>query len=319
MKSKWLIKAAVQKGISYLPAAHRINYFFQKHVTGGVLLDDAHFGLKLDHAADHLSYLNRFGRPAADQNLLELGTGWYPVVPLLFYLTASGRVTSIDIRQWMNCKTQFHTVRKYMQWRDTGRLANLEPYIDEDRWDRMVREFGDRPAANSEYFNEVTGLHAIVGDARSSGLPDTSVDFICSNNTFEHIPAPVLKAILKEFVRVVKPNGLMSHFIDMSDHFAHFDPSIGIYNYLKFSPRQWQLLDNRIQPQNRLRFPDYLAMYRDLNIPVTLAEVREGNPETLDRISVHATYAGYSREDLAISHGTIITLFNKVSPGTTPG
>ncbi len=64
-------------------------------------------------------------------------------------------------------------------------------------------------------------------------IKSDSVDFICSNNTFEHIPADILSAILREFKRVIKPGGLMSHFIDMSDHFAHFDSRITIYNFLE--------------------------------------------------------------------------------------
>lgn len=84
MVSKWLIKALVQKSISYLPNSQGINYFFQKHVTGGVHLTDEHFRLKLDHARDHHQYLLAYGKNNPDQTILELGTGWYPVVPLLF-------------------------------------------------------------------------------------------------------------------------------------------------------------------------------------------------------------------------------------------
>ncbi|MCK4747343.1 MAG: hypothetical protein KAT15_09915, partial [Bacteroidales bacterium] len=92
MISKWLIKAVVQKAISYLPWSERINYFFQKHVTGGVHLTDEHFGLKLQHARDHHRYLLRHTNDQPGRTILELGTGWYPIVPLLFYLTSSGRV-----------------------------------------------------------------------------------------------------------------------------------------------------------------------------------------------------------------------------------
>ncbi len=87
MMSKWIIKAVVQKSISYLPYSQRINYFFQKHVTGGVRLNDEHFGLKLQHAREHHHYLLTFGGENADRTILELGTGWYPVIPLLFFLT----------------------------------------------------------------------------------------------------------------------------------------------------------------------------------------------------------------------------------------
>ena len=50
-----------------------------------------------------------------------------------------------------------------------------------------------------------------------------------------------------------KPDGLHSHFIDMSDHFAHMDSSISIYHFLRYSEAQWKRIDNSIQPQNRWR------------------------------------------------------------------
>ena len=71
----------------------------------------------------------------------------------------------------------------------------------------------------------------------SLSLQKESVDFICSNNTFEHIPQEILRDILVEFKRVLHPNGLMSHFIDMSDHFAHFDSRITIYNFLQIQQK----------------------------------------------------------------------------------
>ena len=218
----------------------------------------------------------------------------------------------------MNSRTQYLTVRKYMEWRERGLLSHLEPMFDESRWDLLTREFGNGPAAHLEKFNNIVGLEARMGDARRSGLAAASVDFVCSNNTFEHIPALVLKAILIEFRRVIKPGGLMSHFIDLSDHFAHFDPSITIYNFLKFSPRLWSLIDNRIQPQNRLRFRDYLSMYEELGLPVTVTDFRPGIPEDLDRVRPDSSFSGYTREELAISHGYIVSCFSGVSQGTVP-
>jgi hypothetical protein len=114
--SKWVIKAVVQKTISNLPWAYRINYFFQKHVTGGVSLTDEHFGLKLQHARDHYHSLQKYGGENPHRTILELGTGWYPVVPILFFLTSAGKVKSVDIRKWMTRNTMQTTLLKYLDW-----------------------------------------------------------------------------------------------------------------------------------------------------------------------------------------------------------
>ena len=99
----------------------------------------------------------------------------------------------------------------------------------------------------------------------------------------------------------------MSHFIDMSDHFAHFDQSITIYNYLQYSKRQWERMDNLIQPQNRLRISDYRSLYAELGIPITEELCREGSLKSLSTVNVHREFNGIPIADLAISHCLLVS------------
>jgi hypothetical protein len=307
MISRWIIKAIVQKGISYLPASRKINYFFQKHVTGGVILTDEHFELKMGHARDHLGCLKAFAKKQKERTILELGTGWYPVIPILFYITGQGRVISVDIQRWMTRKTQQQTILKFREWMESGLLDDLKEMIVPDRWELLMDVLEDPSRHTSEQINLLIGLTPLVTDARNLSLEKETVDFICSNNTFEHIPREILIDILAEFKRVLHPEGIMSHFIDMSDHFAHFDPRITIYNFLKFSKKTWRILDNSIQPQNRLRYRDYLDMYVMTGLRVTREELREGSLKVLEKVNVHPEFSAYSRQELAISHAYIIT------------
>jgi hypothetical protein len=307
MVSKWIIKAIVQKAISYLPMSGRINYFFQKHVTGGVCLTDEHFGLKLQHARDHLQNMKTYGSYHENNAILELGTGWYPVVPVLFFLTSAGKVTSIDIQRWMTNKTQQLTLLKFKEWRDRGLLSDLLQEMDQERWNLLMDAALNPCRYDREGINNLIGLTPLVQDARNLDLDSGSIDFICSNNTLEHIPETILRNILHEFRRLLKPSGTMSHFIDMSDHFAHFDSRITIYNFLKYSRKRWNLIDNKIQPQNRLRFRDYKELYREAGLPVTGEILRPGNPEEVARIRIHPEFSGYTPVELAISHAYVIT------------
>ena len=307
MMSRWIIKAFVQKGISYLPASRKINYFFQKNVTGGVHLSNEHFALKIGHARDHYGYLLENKAEKKERFILELGTGWYPVVPILFYLTSSGRVTSVDIQQWMTRQTQQLTILKFRQWKESGLLDDLLDEIDPGRWTLLMDVLSKPEKYSREDINRLIGFIPLVADARKLSLQSGSVDFICSNNTFEHIHREILADILVEFKRVLHPGGSMSHFIDMSDHFAHFDPGITIYNFLKFSEKTWKILDNSIQPQNRLRHRDYLEMYHQAGLPVSHEEIREGSIQELEKVKVHGEFSAYSLPELAISHSYIIT------------
>lgn len=309
MSVKWVAKAIVQKTISFLPNPEKANLLFQRYVTRGVELSDEHFGYKITHARDHIIYLRRF-QPnlGGGGEILELGTGWYPIIPIAFYLTNCGRTTSVDIQNWLKKEGLIATIAKMREWDEAGRLRAYLPGLLEERWTQLLAIATNAANYDREAINEIIGLTPLLQDARKLPFADGHFDFICSNNTFEHVHAEVLTGILAEFKRILKPGGLMSHFIDLSDHFAHFDHGINIYNFLRFSRKQWKLIDNNIQPQNRLRWKDYEAMYRQLNIPITEVEVRAGDLDLLAAVDVHPEYADYRAEELAISHGYVVSL-----------
>jgi SAM-dependent methyltransferase len=306
--AKWILKAIVQKTISYLPYKEKVNFFFQKYVTKGVYLNDEHFKYKLDAARDHIRFYNKYGNTSReDAIVLELGTGWYPIVPTILFLADFKETISIDISNWMSAERQIIALAKILDYFDNGLLSEYATNINLDK----VNILRDICNSNNNYtideINEKINLRYEIMDATKLSFDDRTFDFICSNNTFEHIYVDVLQGILKEFKRVLKPNGIMSHFIDLSDHFAHMDGSINIYNFLRFSKAQWNLIDNSIQPQNRLRWKDYLKMYSETGITIKEEEVREGSIEFLSKVPLHTDYEEYSSIELAISHGYIVS------------
>lgn len=313
-----MLKAAVQKGISFLPAKQKVNYWFQKNITQGVKLTDEHFGYKVEHARDHITFFNKYGNPGTDKTILELGTGWYPIIPLFMYLTDSGKVISIDIQSWQSKDQHLTAIKKIQEWKVSGKLGTFLDQLKPERW-KTLQAILDQPEAYSlGSINQEIGLQVLIQDARQAEMATGSIDFICSNNTFEHIYPDVLSGILKEFKRVLRPDGVMSHFIDLSDHFAHFDASINVYNFLQFSEKDWQRIDNSIQPQNRLRMPAYRALYEKLDIPIIEESLRKGNVELLRQISIHEEFQDYSLEDLAITHGYLVTRMDAlIDPSAT--
>ena len=54
IKNIWILKALIQKTISFLPYNHSVNFLFQKYVTKGVRLTDELFEDKLIHCSNHL-------------------------------------------------------------------------------------------------------------------------------------------------------------------------------------------------------------------------------------------------------------------------
>src|SRR4029078_511022 len=134
------------------------------------------------------------------------------------------------------------TLKKFMECYDSGKLRSYVDFIPE-RFNTLKTILNEYEKYSLNDVLSKLNIFYLIEDARSLSLADNSIDLVNSNNTFEHIYPEILIPILKDFKRVVKKDGVMSHFIDMSDHFAHFDKSINIYNFLRFTDAQWNRID----------------------------------------------------------------------------
>lgn len=304
---RWVFKAAVQKGIATLPASERVNYVFQRRVSRRLRLDHRTLSNKLERVDEHLHAYRKVTGRESPRFALELGTGWFPVVPIGLFLAGVESVRTVDLVPHLRTEHVLAAVKAVLDSQRGGEIA--EAAVKPDRLSELRQLGALGPTLPLDEILRRLRIVPLIGDAQSLPLPDGSVDLVCSNNTFEHIYSSVLGGILLDLARVLAPHnkGAMSHFIDLSDHFAHLDKSISAYNFLRFSARQWQMLDNSIQPQNRLRYDDYIRLHEDAGLRVVETEVRPGSVPELLRVPVHQEFANRDPDVLAITHCRIVS------------
>jgi hypothetical protein len=101
-----------------------------------------------------------------------------------------------------------------------------------------------------------------------------------------------LQRILKEAKRLTKEDGLIVHYIDLTDHFSHSDQSITYINFLQFSEDQWKrLAGNRYMYHSRLRIDDYLDMFKSLECKIVCSET------IVDERSLAAIHQGFPLDE----------------------
>lgn len=300
----WILKAVVQKSISFLPFKHRINFLFQEYITKRVRLTNELFEDKLTHCAAHIAAFDKYSS-SEEKVALEIGTGWYPIVPIGLYLNGFDRIFSVDISSLISTSSVHATINLYSEYFKSGRLERYMPRIDPERLLRAGKLL--QRTSPADVLLKELGIHMIVGDARSTGFPDEHFDLINSNNTLEHIYPEIMRDILVEFRRILKPVGIMSHNIDMSDHFSHLDKSITNFNFLQFSDLQWRLIDNSVQPQNRLRISDYEVLFRETGFEILEREDRIGTIEQLHSIKLAPKYLSYANDQLLVTHSRLVS------------
>ncbi len=304
--SIWIAKAIVQKSISFLPYKHRINYFFQKYITKGVSFTDDYFYDRLIRAKNHIDGYNRHSSKMIPECTLEIGTGWYPTVPISMYLMGSLKIYSVDISMLTSLERIKITIEKFIVANDNG---TLKEYInfDDKRMCSLIHLYKMYDNYTLSQVLEYLNIIYLIGDARKMNLESDTIDLITSNNTFEHIYLDKLLPILIEFERVLKKGGVSSHFIDLCDHFSYLDKEITIYNFLKFSDFQWQIIDNNIQPQNRARYFDYQKLFQEIRVNVVEKVLNKGNHSLLANTPLNKKYLQHSMDELAICECHIYT------------
>jgi hypothetical protein len=315
----WMIKAVTQKAISLLPGSRAWNHLFQTYVTRSLDLDVrepsglTRFAAKVTQCCTHVSNYTSTARPAG-YTVLELGTGWNPVVPVGLFLCGAREVWTIDQTPLLTVRRVRDVIAHYLALAGRPDFPDIMPQADSRRvadLERALAADSPTPAALLGQLN----IRALVGDACWTGLPAAAMDLIVSNNTIEHIPAPDLPTIFQEFRRVSSPSTIMSHFIDMADHYVNFDHNLSPYNFLRFSNAAWRRLDNPLQHLNRLRINDYRALHQAAGFTIRNEHDEANEASRLARFPLAPEFQRYLIEDIAVTSSWLVSV---PTPGALP-
>jgi len=92
--ARWIVKALAQRTIGFMPNPDYWSDLVQRKIAGSVDLTYPFFLSRLDVARKNLEACARENSPA---EVLELGTGWFPIVPLALRLAGASQVRTCDI------------------------------------------------------------------------------------------------------------------------------------------------------------------------------------------------------------------------------
>jgi SAM-dependent methyltransferase len=293
---RWLAKAALQKGLGALPQGERLNYVFQRRVLRSLPAGDGALRQKFSRALQHLGAYEEHGPgvPAAEATFYEFGAGWDLAIPVAYALLGVGRQVLVDIRPSARVELVNDSLASYERLR--GELEGVAG--------RELRPLGG-PISRLDELEERFGIRYLAPcDARGTGLPAESIEFVTSTDTCEHIPGADLAEIFRECFRLVRPGGAFSCRIDLQDHYAYFDRSLSRYHFLRYSDRAWSLVNSPLHHQNRLRSPEYLQLVRDAGFELVVEKPsgpsEEGRGE-LARLPLAERFRGFTPDELGVT------------------
>lgn len=306
--ARWMLKAAAQGTLSLLPGSHSWNYLLQKYVSRSINLDEAGLRLKLQYARRHLENCFRFPREKTVRlNVLELGTGWYPVIPIAFYLCGASRIWTVDKQSLLRLTNLRRTLELFTNLTRHEDLSALLPWLQRDRIGALVSAGDDPKLISCSAVLAKLNIEVLVGDARHTALPHGSIDFFLSNSVLQEIPEEIISEIFIEFRNLASSDGAMSHYVNMVEPYAEFDPSITAYHFLQYSDTTWKFLNNDLHSHNRLRLPDYRRIHESSGFRILQEDNEKGSGPELDKVRLARKFQQYSRDELLILRSWILS------------
>lgn len=292
---RWKTKALVQTAFSRMPGGESLNFLCQRRIFRSLPSDDPVFHEKAGIARQHLANLTEHGVvPIADARFYEFGAGKDLILPLCLYCLGVNEQLLVDIRPLARDELILDTLRRL----ETGVVPDLP------RTPGAATEGGVTEARLA-----TLGItYRAPCDARHTGLPDGSIDYITSTSTLEHIAEPDIRIILHESRRILRSDGRMSMFIDYQDHYSYADTSISAYNFLQYEDLEWARWSPSLQFQNRLRHCDYLALFEEAGFEVLNDRPTNGSPEDLEvvrTLPLAGRFRSRSEHDLGVRNSFV--------------
>jgi SAM-dependent methyltransferase len=309
----WRLKAYVQKALSHVPAGERLHHLLQQ-LAGGLRA----FGRECDRKVEDWSLMTKqlqaAGVEIQDSCFLEIGTGWYPTLPLCLYLGGASRVHTLDISRKLDRRlTRAMAQRLSLHLRTISGTTGIS-------FQALERDHEALLLALESHFDLGRVTRGVVAylapsDAGRTSLAESSVDVVFSNSVLEHMPPDVIRACFIEARRLLRAGGVMFHAVNCGDHYAYSDSRIGQLHYLRYSDHQWRRWNNRFLYQNRLRAVDFTRLAREVGFAIE-SDTSRATAQRLAELAatpVDASFSSYSAAELAVTSIDFVARKEKLS------
>ena len=252
----------------------------------------------LNQGLQQVQMLKRSGFDPSNRDCLELGTGWLPVIPIIFYLSGCKSLTLVDTQRLMD-EHNFQKTCKQLIPLSEEISIKLELEISDVK--NKLTELASipmklaLPKMNCNYLAPYNLL--------DNNILAHSVDIITSRAVLAHIPPTILNNLFKKFYTLLRKDGAMCHVIDNSDHWEHYDKTISKLNFLKYSQKFFDFISstNSLNYLNRLRHSEYIKMIKTAGFKIIMDESSPDKKalKDLDLLIIHPYFTSFSKNDLA--------------------
>ena len=242
---------------------------------------EAEYRSQLDTIDRFINLAAEQGFSFAGKRVVEIGSGWLPVLPYeLVFDQQATEVITFDI----NDHYQTAKIREFNRFFSTRKGLSLPDHLP-----REVRYF---PKTNILEMDQLSDLDVLV-----------------SRNVLEHVTPGDLLSIHQQAHSYLKNDGLIIHQISPSDHRAYSDQSLSLWDFLRYSQREWDHIQTRFDYHNRWRLPQYVDMFTHCGFRVRYLSYHSARPGQKLPDQIHDDFKRFSEKELTA--GNIMIILDK--------
>ncbi|KAB8151809.1 methyltransferase domain-containing protein [Kordia sp. TARA_039_SRF] len=275
-------KSFIFKSLDILPSS--LGYGIYHQLQKFLNRNSVHFKIKTNNRSftEALEILEKENIPLKNKTVLELGSGWAPIIPYFFTNFAEvSRVVTYDINEHYDAKT----------------IQKLNSFYKENYQIEITAKKGKYPLPSNISYYPKTNL------ADENTQLHEQIDLVFSRFVLEHIPPEDLLKIHQSFAKILPKSAYILHMISPSDHRAYDDKSLSYYDFLKYSKEEWKKQHTKFDYHNRLRLPDYLniftkAGYEVVSLDYDTCDKDSEKYRKFKELTLHEDYKNYTEEEL---------------------
>ncbi|MDG1697329.1 MAG: hypothetical protein P8L21_01820 [Polaribacter sp.] len=233
--------------------------------------------------------LTKFNISLKNQTVVEIGSGWLPIMPFLFkkHLNVT-KIITYDINKHYTNKNILSTKEFFkdvnFKFRNSSDL-NLPDFID--------------------YFPKTNIINAQI---------ENDIRLIFSRFVLEHVKPIDIQKMHEKFYTELDEKVKILHLISPSDHRAYSNKTLSYYDFLKYSQIEWDKIQTKFDYHNRLRLPHYIKIFKDIGFKITHLEYDTTNTDTdkylkYKQLNIHSDYQKFNEKEILA--GSICILLEK--------
>lgn len=295
---KWQVKLLIQSVLAHAPGGERVNYRLQ-------WLNGRYEPVRMkSRVLEQARRLSKLIPHIQNGVIVEVGTGWELITPILFYLFGSSRIHTYDHVRHL----RFEVPQIVINSLDSTELSEISGLPERELQERIHIL---KKCSTLDNLLTVTQIEYFApGDACKTGLTPHSIDLFFTYEVLEHVPEAVLDGLVAESKRILKPTGIAYHAIEPGDHYTRDDSHINHYRYPEWF---WApMVKNNISYHNRLIASQFMKCFEKYGALISLVNNKVSEREIAalrNGFRTNSRFSSFSPEDLAVWYSEVIYSF----------